>query len=90
MQKVSKRKKKQFKFPHSKVSAVKDLTQVDWTTCEGVQKSADGSEGVLFVLLKGTKHTMLHAQTTLVLGSELWFGKKKCELRNKQASLTQE
>ena len=40
-----------YKFPHNLATPLENIEVVDWKSCVGVERSADGSEGVIFAAI---------------------------------------
>mmetsp|Transcript_69081 Transcript_69081/g.131784 ORF Transcript_69081/g.131784 Transcript_69081/m.131784 type:complete len:594 (-) Transcript_69081:170-1951(-) len=64
-----------YRFPHAEVEGFNDLDRIDWSACVGVQRSDDGSEGVLFVELPGKRAVVVKAPVHVA--SEM-FGNVLC------------
>lgn len=64
-----------YNFPHHEVEPL-DIADVPWSTCVGVQRSGDGSEGVLFVELPGKMAVVVKAPEKVA--AEM-YGTKLCQ-----------
>eukprot|EP00928_Gymnodinium_smaydae_P003277 TRINITY_DN11178_c1_g2_i1.p1 TRINITY_DN11178_c1_g2~~TRINITY_DN11178_c1_g2_i1.p1 ORF type:complete len:628 (-),score=153.59 TRINITY_DN11178_c1_g2_i1:57-1895(-) len=55
-----------YDFPHGEVTPVADISSIDWSSCVGVQRSDTGSEGIVFVELKGQRAVCVKCPSKIV------------------------